>query len=87
MELQNRQAWNEMNEAYSQITLRQQAVSDAEENLLEVKCYYQAGLQGVSDLLEAQTLLTQAQNDYTDQLITFQQKTLKYRQLTQNPQP
>lgn len=87
MELQHRQAWNEMNEAYTQIGLRQQAVDDATENLAEVRQYYQAGLQGVADLLEAQTLLTQARNDWVDQLITFQLKAFRYHQLTHPSRP
>ena len=82
MALQNRQAWNEANEAYTQIAVRQQAVDLARENLAEVQHYYQAGLQGMSDLLEAQTLLTQAQNSLTDQYITYQLKLFRYRQLT-----
>ena len=87
MELQQRQAWNEMNEAYTQIALRQQGMEDAEENLEEVRQYYQAGLQGVSDLLEAQTLMTQAKNDWVDQLITFQLKAFRYHQLTHPNRP
>lgn len=87
MALQNRQAWNEMNEAYTQTGLRRQAMDDAEKNLDEVRQYYQAGLQGVSDLLEAQTLLTQARNDWVDQLITFQLKAFRYRQLSRPTQP
>ena len=87
MELQQRQAWNEMNEAYTQIALRQQGMEDAEENLEEVRQYYQAGLQGVSDLLEAQTLMTQAKNDWVDQLITFQLKAFRYHQLTYPSHP
>lgn len=87
MELQQRQAWNEMNEAYTQIALRQQGMEDAQENLEEVKHYYQAGLQGVSDLLEAQTLMTQTRNDWVDQLITFQLKAFRYHQLTHPNRP
>lgn len=82
MELQNRQAWNEMNEAYTQTGIRQQAMDDAEDNLKEIRQYYQAGLQGVADLLEAQTLLTQARNEWVDQLITFQLKYFRYYQLS-----
>lgn len=82
MELQNRQAWNEMNEAYTQTGIRQQAMDDAENNLKEIRQYYQAGLQGVADLLEAQTLLTQARNEWVDQLITFQLKYFRYYQLS-----
>ena len=82
MELQNHQAWNEMNEAYTQTGIRQQAMDDAEDNLKEIRQYYQAGLQGVADLLEAQTLLTQARNEWVDQLITFQLKYFRYYQLS-----
>lgn len=81
MALQNRQAWNEANEAYTQIAVHRQAVDLARENLAEVQNYYKAGLQGMSDLLEAQTLLTQAQNNLTDQYITFQLKLFRYHQL------
>lgn len=82
MMLQTRQAWNEMSEAYTQIALRKQAVEDARENLAETQHYYAAGMQGMSDLLEAQTLLQQAQNSLTDQAITYLMKTIRYRQLT-----
>lgn len=82
MALQTRQAWNEMSEAYTQIALRREAVADAEENYTEVHHFYAAGMQGMSDLLEAQTLLQQAWNNLTDQIITYRMKSLRYRQLT-----
>lgn len=81
MMLQTRQAWNEMSEAYTQIALRREAVADAEENYTEVSHFYTAGMQGMSDLLEAQTLLQQARNNLTDQIITYRMKALRYRQL------
>lgn len=86
MALQVRQAWNEMDEAYRQISLRQQAAEDAQENLQEVQQYYHAGLQSMSDMMEAQTLLQQARNEWIDQLITFQLKAFRYQQLTQGRQ-
>lgn len=86
MMLQTRQAWNEMSEAYTQIDLCQQAVKNAEENYTEVHHFYTAGMQGMSDLLEAQTLLQQTRNNLTDQIITYQMKALRYRQLTSSTQ-
>jgi len=81
MALQQRQAYNSLREAYEQISLKNQAASDAAENLMDVKNYYDAGLTSVSDFLEAQTLLYQALNQYSDQLIDYKLKELRYRQL------
>lgn len=81
MELQQRQAYNALNEAFNQIGLKRQASEDAAENLVEVKNYYDAGLTSVSDFLEAQTLLYEAQSQYCDQLIDYKLKELRYRQM------
>ena len=82
MALQQRQVYNSLREAYEQIELKRQAAADAADNLVDVKNYYDAGLSSVSDYLEAQTLLYQAQNQYSDQLIDYKLKELRYRQLT-----
>lgn len=83
MALQQRQAYNEATEAATLVELKRQAVSDAEENLAEVRNYYQAGMLGTSDFLEAQTLLQQAQNDLYDQEINLRLKVARFKQLTQ----
>jgi len=83
MTLQTRQAWNELTESYEQISIKRQAVQEAEENFKEVKNYYDAGMYTMKDYLEAQTMLQVAQNSLTDQIILYQMKSLKYRQLTQ----
>lgn len=82
MALQQRQAYNALREAYEQIDLKRQAAADAADNLVDVKNFYDAGLTSVSDYLEAQTLLYQAQDQYSDQLINYKLKELRYRQLT-----
>lgn len=82
MALQQQLAYNNLSEAYTQIALKRQAVTDAEDNLSEVKNHYDAGLASVSEFLEAQTLLCQAQNQLADQLIDYKLKELRYRQLT-----
>ena len=82
MALQQRQAYNALREAYEQIDLKRHATADAAENLVDVKNFYDAGLTSVSDYLEAQTLLYQCRNQYSDQLIDYKLKELRYRQLT-----
>lgn len=82
MMLQQRQAYNSLGEAYSQIAIKRQAADDAADNLEEVKIYYEAGLTSVSDYLEAQTLFYQAHDQLTDQLIDYKIKELRYRQLS-----
>lgn len=82
MELQVRQAVNAETEALQLLSIRRQAVSDAEENLTESRNYYDAGMVGVSDYLEAQTLLRQAQNEYVDQMVSARMAIVRCRQLT-----
>lgn len=82
MELQVRQAVNAEAEALQLLSIRRQAVSDAEENLTESRNYYDAGMVGVSDYLEAQTLLRQAQNEYMDQMVAARMAVVRCRQLT-----
>lgn len=81
--LQEVQAANEMTEAWLLIDVREQAVRDAQENLAETRHYYEAGLASVSDYLEAQTLLQQAEDALIDQRIAYQLKRLAYAQMTE----
>ena len=82
MNLETMQAWNNVDDAYNQYQLAGLALQDAEANLHDVKADYNAGLVPVSDLLEAQTLLLQAQNQRTDALIDLKIKAEHYKTLT-----
>ncbi|MBP5497365.1 MAG: TolC family protein [Bacteroidales bacterium] len=82
MELETRQAWCNVEEAKSQVTLAESSVRSAESNLADTKSNFDAGLVPVSDLLEAQTLLLQAQNQRTDALIDLKIKAEHYKTLT-----
>jgi outer membrane protein TolC len=82
MNLETMQAWNNVDDAYNQYQLSELALQDAEANLRDVKADYDAGLVPVSDLLEAQTLLLQAQNQRTDALIDLKIKAEHYKTLT-----
>ena len=80
--LQTIMAWNQMTESYGLIAIRRQAVSDAFDNLIEVKNYYDAGMYGMKDYLEAQTLLEQARVDLVDQVVDYLVKHMHYLQIT-----
>lgn len=84
MYLEVMQAWNNVGDAYSQYQLTGMSLQDAEANLRDVKADYDAGLVPVSDLLEAQTLYMQAQNERTDALIDLKIKAERYNTLTRN---
>ena len=83
MELETRQAWCNVEEAKSQVTLAESSVRSAESNLADTKSNFDAGLVPVSDLLEAQALVLQAQNQRTDALINLKIKAEQYKTLTQ----
>lgn len=82
MYLETLQASSNVDDAYNQYQLSELALQDAEANLRDVKADYNAGLVPVSDLLEAQTLLLQAQNQRTDALIDLKIKAERYKTLT-----
>ena len=82
MELETRQAWNTFVEATSQLVLMETAVRDAEANLNTASINFQAGMVPVSELLEAQTLYRQAQDQLIDAKISYQTALLRYNTLT-----
>ena len=81
MELETRQAWCNIEEANSQVTLAESSVRSAEANLQSTRTNYEAGLVPIFELLEAQTLLLQAQNQRTDALIDLKIKAERYKML------
>lgn len=87
MYLETLQAFDNVVEAHNQYKLMELALQDAEANLRDVKADYDAGLVPISDLLEAQTLLLQSQNQRTDALIDLKIKAEHYKTLTNSQQP
>jgi len=82
LELQTEQAWNELNEAYMQLQVAQLAIKQAEDYLKICSDCYASGTISLSNLLEAQSMLQQNQNQYLDAYIIFFQKRTYYIQLT-----
>ncbi len=72
-------AWNGVEESYSQLQLAQLSIEQATENLRLNKDYYHAGMSKMSDLLEAQMLYQQACDQRTDAFAAYQNKLLEYR--------
>jgi len=71
MLLQMQSAYNDCESAYKQLTLASKSIEQAQENLRLNRNYYQAGMSTMSDLLDAQTQLRQAQNTHTDAMIAY----------------
>ena len=82
MYLETMQAWYNLDDAKKQFDIAKLSLQDAEANLKDVKADYDAGLVPISDLLEAQTLLLQTQNQRTDALIDLKIKAEHYKTLT-----
>ncbi len=82
MLLQMQMAWNDLNESYSQVLLTQQTAETATENLNLSTDNYNAGMVSMSDVLEAQALLQQAQSQLADDKVDYMIKLTKYKQLT-----
>lgn len=66
MALETEQAIHNVQEAQAQVALAKSTLLDAKENLESVQTNYEAGLVPVSDLLEARTLYSQAQDQFTE---------------------
>ena len=82
MYLETMQAWYNLDDAEKQFEIAKLSLQDAEANLLDAKTNYEAGMIPVSELLEAQTLYMQAQNQRTDALIDLKIKAEHYKTLT-----
>ncbi|KAA6309336.1 hypothetical protein EZS27_039149, partial [termite gut metagenome] len=80
--LQMQQITNERDEAYQQILLAQKSISSAETNLKISRDNFNAGVTTLSDLLEAQNLLQQSHDQYTEAATAYLLKLAEYKQIT-----
>lgn len=78
--LQAQQAWNELEEAYSQVALADTTLENAQKNMTVAQQNFHAGLISLSELLEAQTLYRQAIDQQCDARITYRIKLSRYKQ-------
>lgn len=64
MELEIRQAINKYNEQLLEVALTKTALEQAKENLEMSRNHYEAGMETISDYLEAQTILQNAESEH-----------------------
>ena len=84
LSLQMQQISNELTEARRQTQLANKAISSAEENLKISQDNFNAGVTILSDLLDAQNLLQQSRDQYTEAVTEYFIKLAEYRQVMGN---
>lgn len=77
-----RKAWNDLNDAYKQVAIAQQSITQSEENLRLNTDYYEAGTVAISNLLDAQTLYQQSRDKYVESVSDYEVKKREYLQST-----
>jgi outer membrane protein TolC len=80
--LQIEKAWQDLNDAYKQYLLSKESKTQAEENFKVNEDSYKNGISTVSDLLEAQALLQQTQDQLTEAKANYLVKKTTYLQAT-----
>lgn len=80
--LQMQKLWNELEESYKQVKLSEESIATAEENVRLSTAYYQAGTETLSDLLDAQSLMQQSRDQYTEDYMNYLIKRTQYLQAT-----
>lgn len=73
-------AWNNVEEAYKQLNIAEKSIEQSDENLRIHRDHYNAGTATMSDLLEAQLLYQQSQDQRTDAFADYQNSILEYKQ-------
>ena len=82
MSLQEKQAYNQMIEAEALLKSDKAALDMAQENYRVAELNYRAGISTITDVLEANALLLQAQNAITDRQISYVTARRRYYDLT-----
>lgn len=80
LEMEN--AWNQVKEAYEQVLISEIAVKQAEENLKITGDNFRAGINGVSDLLEAQAALQVTRDNLSESHFAYCMNLAEYRRTT-----
>jgi outer membrane protein TolC len=82
MTVEINQTWNELVEAYKQISLAKKSIESSTENLRIVNDFYKAGVVELTEVLDAQLLFRKSKNMYNDAYNEYQIKLVKYKQIT-----
>ncbi len=74
--------YSKLEEAYKQLQIANEGIKEAEENYRMCKDNYDSGINSITELLDAQTILQKNENLKTDALISYQVSLSHYLQLT-----
>ena len=74
--------YSKLEEAYKQLQVANEGIKEAEENYRMCKDNYDSGINSITELLDAQTILQKNENLKTDALISYQISLSHYLQLT-----
>jgi outer membrane protein len=80
--LQIEKSWQDLNVAYKQVLLSVEAKAEAEENLSLNQNSYKNGLTSVADMLEAQAIAQQANDQLTEARAAYRNHVVEYLQAT-----
>lgn len=76
--LELRKLWIDLNTAWEDLALSKESVETAHSGVKKVNAYYDSGLSPLSELLEAQSKLRQAADNYTDNRIAYRKALQAY---------
>ena len=79
--LQMKKAWQDLTDSYKQVALSEESKMQADENLKVNNDSYRNGLTNISDLLEAQAMHLQANNDLIDAEANYKIQQTTYLQV------
>ena len=65
LEIEMSDKWNNLTSAHRKMAIAREAIGQSEENLRLNRAYYDAGMCTVTDMLEAEALNRQAEDDFT----------------------
>ncbi|MCM1256011.1 MAG: TolC family protein [Duncaniella sp.] len=82
LEIEMSDKWNNLTGAYRKMKLSNNDITQSRENLRITKAYYDAGMNTITDLLDAQTLYVEAQSKYIAAYGTFQLSITQYLDAT-----
>ncbi len=81
LKLQMAQSFKELTESYKQISVAESQLEQAKEHFKVVNDNYEAGIVSTSDMLEAQAMFQEADDNLTDAKSTYQIKETHYNQI------
>ncbi|MCM1111245.1 MAG: TolC family protein [Clostridium sp.] len=82
LEIEMTDKWNNLTGAYRKMTTSRMDIDQSRENLRITRAYYEAGMNTITDLLDAQTLYVESQSNYISAYGNYRLSISQYRKAT-----